>query len=147
MEHELQGRQPDCKARFLVSPLDWWPLFTILGFPGGAMVKSPHTSAADLRDKHSTPGLARSPGGENGNPLQYSCLANFMTEEPGGLQSTGSKSVGHDWAHIHTNTHTHTLIIIFPGSWTLASEDGKKDSLLPGLVGPGVRQWFLGKSR
>ena len=40
------------------------------------MVKSPHTSAADLRDKSSTPGLARSPGGENGNPLQYSCLRN-----------------------------------------------------------------------
>ena len=34
----------------------------------------------------SVPGLGRSPGGGNGNPLQYSCLA----QEPGGLQSVGS---------------------------------------------------------
>ena len=29
----------------------------------------------------------RSPGEGNGNPLQYSCLENPWTEEPGGLQS------------------------------------------------------------
>ena len=33
------------------------------------------------------PGLGRSPGEENGNPLQYSCLGNPWTEGPGGLQS------------------------------------------------------------
>ena len=32
----------------------------------------------------------------NGTPLQYSCLENPMTEEPGGLQSMGSLRVGHD---------------------------------------------------
>ena len=32
----------------------------------------------------------------NGNPLQYSCLKIPWTEEPGGLQSTGSHRVGHD---------------------------------------------------
>ena len=31
------------------------------------------------------PGLGRSPGEGHGNPLQYSCLENAMTEEPGGL--------------------------------------------------------------
>ena len=30
------------------------------------------------------------------NPLQYSCLENPWTEEPGGLQSMGSQRVGHD---------------------------------------------------
>ena len=30
--------------------------------------------AGDIRDTGSTPGLGRSPGGGNGNPLQYSCL-------------------------------------------------------------------------
>ena len=30
------------------------------------------------------------------------------TEEPGGLQSTGSQRVGHNWVHAHTHTHTHT---------------------------------------
>ena len=32
----------------------------------------------------------------NDNPLQYSCLANPWTEEPGRLQSTGSLRVRHD---------------------------------------------------
>jgi len=36
-------------------------------------------------------------GGEgNGNPLQYSCLENPWTEEPGRLRSVGSLRVGHD---------------------------------------------------
>ena len=35
------------------------------------------------------PWLGRSPGEENGNPLQYTCLGNLMSEEPGGLQSMG----------------------------------------------------------
>ena len=38
----------------------------------------------------STPGSARSPGEENGNPHQYSCLRNPWTEDTGGLQSMGS---------------------------------------------------------
>ena len=37
-------------------------------------------------------------GEGNGTPLQYSCLENPWTEEPGGLQSMGSLRVGHDWA-------------------------------------------------
>ena len=37
-------------------------------------------------------------GEGNGNPLQYSCLKIPWTEEPGGLQSMGSRRVGHDWA-------------------------------------------------
>ena len=31
---------------------------------------------ANVRDSVSIPGLGRSPGGGNGNPLQYSCLEN-----------------------------------------------------------------------
>ena len=44
------------------------------GFPGGSAVKNPPTSVEDARDGGSIPGLAGSPGGESGNPLQYSCL-------------------------------------------------------------------------
>ena len=46
------------------------------GFPGGSVVRNPPASAEDSRDGGSTPGLGRSPGGEHGNPLQYSCLEN-----------------------------------------------------------------------
>ena len=35
-------------------------------------------------------------GEGNGTPLQYSCLENPWTEEPGGLQFTGLLRVGHD---------------------------------------------------
>ena len=38
------------------------------------MVKNPPGNAGTLRDEGSIPGLARSPGGGHGNPLQYSCL-------------------------------------------------------------------------
>ena len=32
----------------------------------------------DVRNVGSIPGLGKSPGGEHGNPLQYSCLENHM---------------------------------------------------------------------
>ena len=38
------------------------------------VVKNSPTSAQDLRDVGLIPGLGRSPGEGNGNPLQYSCL-------------------------------------------------------------------------
>ena len=36
---------------------------------------------ANARDMGSVPGLERSPGQGNGNPLQYSCLGNPMDRE------------------------------------------------------------------
>ena len=42
------------------------------------MVKNPSANAGDLRDTGLIPGLGRSPGGGQGNPLQYSCLENPM---------------------------------------------------------------------
>ena len=42
------------------------------------VVKNLPASAGDVRDVGSIPRLGRSPGGENGNPLQYPCLGNHM---------------------------------------------------------------------
>ena len=56
------------------------------------MVKNPSANVGDVRDTGLIPGLGRSSGGGHGNPLQYSCLESPMEEEPGGLQSMGSKS-------------------------------------------------------
>ena len=50
-------------------------VMTLLGFPGGSEVKA---SACDAGDLGLIPGLGRSPGEGNGNPLQYSCLENPM---------------------------------------------------------------------
>ena len=49
-----------------------------LDFPGGTVLKNPPTNTEDERDMSSIPGLQRSPGEGNGNPLQYSCLKNSM---------------------------------------------------------------------
>ena len=47
-------------------------------FPGGSEGKASAYNAGDLG---SIPGLGRSPGEGNGNPLQYSCLKNPMDGE------------------------------------------------------------------
>ena len=48
---------------------------TKMRFPGGSVVKN---SPANAGDSGSIPGLRRSPGEGNGNPLLYSCLGNPM---------------------------------------------------------------------
>ena len=50
----------------------------IIGFQGGTVVKNPPANAGDTGDVGSIPGLGRSLGGRNSNPLQYSCLGNPM---------------------------------------------------------------------
>ena len=52
-------------------------------FPGGSDGKE---SACNVGDIDSIPGLGRSPGEENGYPLQYSCLENSM--DRGGWEAT-----------------------------------------------------------
>ena len=42
------------------------------------MVKNPPFNAGDVREVGSVLGSGKSPGGEHGNPLQYSCLENPM---------------------------------------------------------------------
>ena len=42
------------------------------------VVKKPPTNAGNIRNVHLIPGSGRSPGGEQGNPLQNSCLENPM---------------------------------------------------------------------
>ena len=46
----------------------------VLGFPGGSVIKNPPVNAGDTG---SIPGSGRSPGGGNGNPLQFSYLGNL----------------------------------------------------------------------
>ena len=64
-----------------------------LCFPGGSDGKESTCNAGDLG---LIPGLGRSPGGEHGNPLQYSCL-----ENPHGQRSL----VGYSpWGHKELDT-------------------------------------------
>ena len=50
-------------------------------FPGGS---GGRVSACNVGDPSSIPGLGRSPGEGNGNPVQYSCLENSMDRGAGG---------------------------------------------------------------
>ena len=50
------------------------PIIINMGFPGGSDGKE---SASNEEDLCSIPGSGRSPGKENDNPLQYSCLAGY----------------------------------------------------------------------
>ena len=56
------------------------------GFPSGTSSKEPDCYAGAAGDGGLIPGLGRFPGGEHGNPLQYSCLKNLM--ERGACQAT-----------------------------------------------------------
>ena len=49
-------------------------------------------------DLGAIPGLGRSPGEGNGNPLRYSCLENPVDKGPWWATSMGSQRVGHNWA-------------------------------------------------
>ena len=61
-----------------------------MGFPGVSVVKNLPANAGDAG---SIPGLGRSPGEGNGDPL-------WWTEEPSGLQGVGSQRVRHDWGDL-----------------------------------------------
>ena len=60
------------------------------------MVENMLANAGDVRDVGLIPGLGRFPAEGNGNPLQYLVWRIPWTEEPGGLQSTGSQRIRHN---------------------------------------------------
>ena len=70
------------------------------GFPGGSEVK---VSACNMGDLGSIPGLGRSPGERNGNPLQYSCLENPMD---GGAWWATVHGVAKSWTQLRDLTLT-----------------------------------------
>ena len=71
------------------------------------VVKNPPANVGDAGDVGSTPGSRRSPGGGNGNPLQYSCLENPM--DRGVWQATVHGVVkSQTQLFVCTHAHTHT---------------------------------------
>ena len=58
------------------------------------MVKNLPANSGDIRDAVSIPGSGSSPGGGQGNPLQYSCLEN--PKDRGGWQATVHRIIESD---------------------------------------------------
>ena len=71
---------------------------SFMGFPGGTVVKYLSANGVDARDADLIPGSGRSPGGGNGNPLQYSCLENPMDSGAWWATVHRPHRVGHDEA-------------------------------------------------
>ena len=76
-------------------------------------VKNLLANARDIRDSGLIPGLGRTPEGEHGNPLHFSCLENPM--DGGAWQATvhavtkSRTQLSDTHTHIHAQTHTHHL--------------------------------------
>ena len=90
------------------------------------MIKNLPTNAGDTGDPVSIPGSGRSPGGGNGNPLQYSCLGNPM--DRGAWRATvygvtESDTTEHPYRHMNINTyvliHSHIYHYWIPYHWAL----------------------------
>ena len=86
-------------------------IFIHMGFPDGSVVKNPPVKTGD---SGSIPGFGRCPRVGNSNPLQILAWEIPWTEEPGRLQSIGSKRVAqrltkqqqHLYRHIQTCNYT-----------------------------------------
>ena len=80
-----------------------------MDFPGVAVVKNLSANAGDARDRGSIPGLGRSPGIGNGNPLEYSCLENTMDR---GTRHATVHGVTRSWTRLSAYTHTRIYVYI-----------------------------------
>ena len=67
------------------------------------VVKNPPANGGYVSDTGLIPGLGRSPGGGNGNPLQYSCLGNPMDREAWWATVHGAAK-----SQTRLSTHVHT---------------------------------------
>ena len=64
-----------------------------MGFPGRSVVKDLSANAENAGDEGLIPGLGRTPGGGNGNPLQCSFQENLMDRgDWWAIQSMGLQS-------------------------------------------------------
>ena len=71
---------------------------------GELVVRNLPANVGDVRDPGSVSGLERSPGGEHGNSLQYSCLGNPMDRE---AWRTTVHGVANSWTPLSLLVHIH----------------------------------------
>ena len=91
---------------WLIACLSYTSLFitarqlSVKGFPDDSVVRN---LPIDAGDRGSTPGSGRSPGGRNGNPLQYSCLKNPVDR---GAWRAAAHGVAKSWAQFRSMLST-----------------------------------------
>ena len=92
MKHKLESRLPGEISITSDMQMIFAYIIQVAAFPGGSDGKA---SACEAGDRGSIARLGRSPGEENGHPLQYSCLENPMDG-------------GASWATVHGVTKSRT---------------------------------------
>ena len=90
-----------CLDNYIITSWNFIDVLICLDFPGGSDSKA---SAYNAGDPGSIPGLGRSSGKGNGNPLQHSCLENPMD---------GGAWVRHDWVTslLHFNMFKYFILM------------------------------------
>ena len=79
-----------------------------------SVVKNLPANARDTRDLGSIPGLGRSPGGGNGNPLQYFCLENSMDR---GAWWATVHGITKSWVQLSKAQSVSSFLNLFLISW------------------------------
>ena len=90
----------------------------VLGFPGGASGKEPAFQCR--RGTGSIPGLERSPGEGNGNPVQYSCLEDLHGQRNlVGYSPWGPKEMDMTEVTEHKHKKDAVCFLLFLAQWLL----------------------------
>ena len=84
----------------------------LLGFPGGSVVKNLPASVGATGDVGLIPGLRRSPGVGNGNPLQYFLPGKFHGQRDLAGYSPELRRVRHNCSHAE-EVHEEVLLVKF----------------------------------
>ena len=90
------------RTNYGLTIFDLW--CTLMGFLGGSVVKNSPATAGYRGDTGLIPGLRRSLGGGNGNPLQYSCLESSMDR---GAWRAIVHRVAKSRTHLSDGAHMH----------------------------------------
>ena len=104
----------DSKEKIISYPAIWCDIWWQRASQAEIVVKTSSAAAGDVRHAGSIPGSGRSPGGGNGNPLQYSCLDNPM--DRGAWRATVHK-VRMSWTQ-HTTWRQNVVRIFASGEST-----------------------------
>ena len=84
---------------------------------------NPPANAEDAGHAGSIPGLGRSPGGGNGNPLRYFCVGNPMNR--GACHNESDMATEHVCTHVCIYTmHSLKILLYFRLCWVLSLHAG-----------------------
>ena len=104
-----------------------YSLISVMGCLGGSVVRNP---PANAEDAGSIPGLGRSPGIGNDNPLQYSCLGNPV-EKGAWWATVHGVTKSQSWLSDWTPAMCHDMPGVVTISWQSPDRQGRLPERVP----------------